>query len=70
MIKEETGSTFTEYLNQLRIERSKAYLYRRDLSISEVACLTGFEDQSYFTRIFKQYVGVPPGQYRTLSQWA
>ena len=29
-----------------------------------VACAVGFEDQSYFTRIFKRQVGVPPGKYR------
>ena len=64
IIKEETGCTFTEYLNQLRIERSKTYLYRSDLTLAQIASRTGFEDQSYFTRIFKRYVGIPPGRFR------
>ncbi len=33
-------------------------------SIADIANLTGFEDQSYFSRIFKQIVGVSPGKYR------
>lgn len=64
ILKEELGYTFTEYTNWLRIERSKLYLYRSDMSLSEIACAVGFDDQSYFTRIFKRQVGVPPGKYR------
>lgn len=34
------------------------------LSVWRTVCAVGFEDQSYFTRIFKRQVGVPPGKYR------
>ncbi len=64
ILKEELGCTFTEYTNRLRIERSKTYLRHQTLSLSEIAYKTGFDDQSYFTRIFKRYVGMPPGKYR------
>ena len=64
ILKEELGCTFTEYTNRLRIERSKMYLHRSDMSLSEIACAVGFDDQSYFTRIFKRQVGIPPGKYR------
>lgn len=64
ILKEELGCTFTEYTNRLRIERSKLYLQRSKMSLSEIACAVGFDDQSYFTRIFKRQVGVPPGKYR------
>lgn len=65
ILKEELGYTFTEYVNLLRVERSKAYLCEGALSIAEIAYALGFDDQSYFTRIFKRHVGVSPGKYRT-----
>lgn len=65
ILKEELGCTFTEYVNRLRVERSKLYLHRSNMSLSEIAHLVGFDDQSYFTRIFKRQVGIPPGKYRT-----
>lgn len=64
ILKEELGCTFTEYANRLRIERSKTYLHRSAMPLSEIACAVGFDDQSYFTRIFKRVVGMPPGKYR------
>lgn len=64
ILKEELGCTFTEYTNKLRIEKSKLYLHCEDMSLSEIACAVGFDDQSYFTRVFRRQVGVPPGKYR------
>lgn len=64
IIKDELGCTFTEYVNRLRIERSKALLRSTGISIAEVACSVGFDDQSYFTRIFKKQTGMAPGKYR------
>lgn len=64
ILKEELGCTFTEYTNRLRVEKSKLYLHCGDMSLSEIACAVGFDDQSYFTRVFRRQVGVPPGKYR------
>lgn len=64
IIKNELGSTFTEYVNQLRIDRSKTLLYKSELSIAEISALVGFEDQSYFTRIFRRLTGISPQKYR------
>ncbi len=50
------------YLTQVRVARSKALL-AAGLPIAEVAALTGFVDQSHFSRHFKRTVGVAPGQY-------
>ena len=65
ILKEEMGCTFTEYANRLRIERSKLYLHRSNMPLSEIAYAVGFDDQSYFTKIFKREVGMPPGKYRS-----
>ena len=64
IIKEELGCTFTEYVNQLRMERGKLLLTSTDLSIAEIACAVGFGEQSYFNRIFKKQTGISPGSYR------
>ena len=64
IIKDELGCTFTEYVNRLRIERSKTLLRGTNMPISEIACAVGFDDQSYFTRIFKKQTGMAPGKYR------
>lgn len=64
ILKNELGCTFTEYVNRLRIERSKTLLLSSKLAIAEIAAETGFEDQSYFTRIFKKQTGMSPKKFR------
>ncbi len=64
IIKEELNCTFTEYVNRLRIDRSKYLLRNTDVPIAEIASAVGFGDQSYFTRIFKRQTGIAPGKYR------
>jgi len=62
--KQATGSSFKEYVNMIRVEESKRLLLNTDYSIMDIALSTGFEDQSYFTKIFKKYTGLTPRQYR------
>lgn len=64
ILKDELGYTFTEYVNHLRVERAKLYLSDSTMSIADIAYAVGFDDQSYFTRIFKKLTNVSPGQYR------
>lgn len=64
ILKDELGYTFTEYVNHLRVERAKLYLRDSTMSIADIAYAVGFDDQSYFTRIFKRLTNVSPGQYR------
>lgn len=52
-----------DYLNYYRIERACYLLLTTGLSITEVAYNTGFNDLSYFIKIFKRYKGVTPKQY-------
>ena len=64
LFKQCSGSTFKEFLNYTRIEESKKYLINTNYSIIDIAIATGFEDQSYFTKVFKKYTGMTPRQYR------
>lgn len=64
LFKQSTGSSFKEYLNLVRIEESKRLLANTDYSIIDIALAVGFEDQSYFSKVFKKYTGLTPKQYR------
>lgn len=64
LFKSETGMTFSEYLNYVRVEESKKYLFDLEYNISEIATMVGFSDQSYYTKVFKKREGISPGQYR------
>ncbi|MDL2229118.1 helix-turn-helix domain-containing protein [Treponema sp. OttesenSCG-928-L16] len=64
IFKEEMGENLSTYLNRLRVERAGHMLTETDLSLSEIAGHCGFEDQSWFSKIFKNYTGVSPGKYR------
>jgi YesN/AraC family two-component response regulator len=68
IFKKEVGSNFNEYLNQLRIEKSKTLLSQRGSRIADVIGLVGFEDQSYFTKVFKKVAGVSPKHFRKSAE--
>jgi AraC-like DNA-binding protein len=56
--------SFGEYLRKLRIEKAIDYLKMPGYSLTKIAYLTGFSDQSHFTRIFKKHTGMNPSVYR------
>ena len=62
--KEHTGLTVKEYTHRLRIDSAKEKLYSTDLKISEIAGMVGFNNVTYFNRIFMREVSVTPAQYR------
>jgi AraC-like DNA-binding protein len=64
VFSEEMGKTLTEYIQDARIDYSKELLRGSTLSIAQVASLSGFSDQSYFTKIFTKLCGVSPAQFR------
>ena len=64
IFKEEMGENLSTYLNRLRIERTLTLLTETGKSLSEIAKLCGFEDQSWFSKIFKSFTGMSPGKFR------
>lgn len=62
--KDQTGITFVNYLNRLRIQAAKELLADPNIVIKDVAARVGFENINTFFRVFKQFEGVTPGQYR------
>jgi len=59
-----TGSSPHSYLLKVRINRAAAELHKADRQITEIAFEAGFNDSSYFTRQFKQHMGITPLEYR------
>lgn len=67
-VKDETGLTFSKYIQQLRLEKVKRDLVETSLPIKEVIRNCGYYDVSNYTRKFRQSVGVTPGQYREMNR--
>lgn len=61
------GTTPLQYLRTVRMQAAKQLLLNPYCNISEVAAACGFEDMHYFTRVFKKFYGVPPGEFRNNS---
>lgn len=59
---------FGDYVRKLRIEKAIALIQNSTYTLTEIAYITGFSDQSHFTRIFKQSTGKNPSSYRKNSQ--
>ncbi|MFP3042579.1 helix-turn-helix domain-containing protein [Treponema primitia] len=64
IFKEEMGKNLSSYLNHLRVEKAGHMLMETDLTLNEIALSCGFEDQSWFSKIFKSFIGISPGKYR------
>lgn len=64
VFKEEMQTNFVSYVNNLRVETAKKYLLDSSVPLLEVAGMVGFEEQSYFTKVFKKITGITPGRYR------
>ena len=62
--KQETGCSFIQYVTMIRMDRAKELLINTDMQIREIVAGIGYIDVANFTRKFKSYEGVTPGQYR------
>jgi two-component system response regulator YesN len=64
LFKKEMGIKFSDYLNKIRIDKSKQLLVHSQYSILDIALMVGFEDQSYYSKVFKKMTGDTPREYR------
>jgi len=62
--KKVTGQTFGEYLKQVKLEKARLLILRTDDSITLTAEKCGFRDYRYFSRVFREYTGLLPNEYR------
>lgn len=63
-IKNRTGKTYTEHLQEKRLSQAAFLLKNTDLSVEEIALAVGYENKSYFHRIFNEKYKVSPKKYR------
>ncbi len=64
MFKKELNTTPTIYITQKKMERAQIKLITENVSISELAYQLGFDNLTYFTKVFKKFVGTTPQDYR------
>ncbi len=62
--KDLTGVGFKDYVTARRLQYACRLLEETDKPVTEVACLSGFENATYFTTVFKSEFGIPPSKYR------
>jgi AraC-like DNA-binding protein/ActR/RegA family two-component response regulator len=66
--KKEHGFTFRDFVLRVRIERAAELMKYSSASVTEAAFVVGFNDLSYFARMFRRQLGVSPSHYRTESE--
>jgi transcriptional regulator GlxA family with amidase domain len=66
--KAATGTTLIEHLQDIRIEHAKQLLESGRRPIDEISGDAGYEDASFFRRLFKRRTGLSPSQYRRMFQ--
>lgn len=64
VFKNETGQTFVNYLNNYKIEKSKELLANTNASLLDIALSVGFNNQSYYSTVFKKITNQSPIKYR------
>ena len=66
--KTATGTTLIDYLQNLRVEEAKRLLETGQIAVDEISVEVGYEDPSFFRRLFKRRTGLTPSQYRRMFQ--
>jgi two-component system response regulator YesN len=64
LFKQEKGYNFVDFLTQVRIDKAKKLLQNPDYTAVRIAAEVGYQDASYFSRVFRQATGMTPNQYR------
>jgi two-component system response regulator YesN len=64
LFRAKVGQSLTNYIKNARLLRAKTLLETTDIPISEIARMTGYNDQTYFSKVFKRVFGIPPKKYQ------
>ena len=67
--KQETGETLTDFILKEKTEEAKRLLRYTDKTSAAIGAYLGFSSQSYFSHVFKKYVGCAPGEWRKLQDY-
>ena len=67
-IKKTTGTTITSYRNSMRLLTAKKMLINTDDSITKISYECGFDNSSYFSKLFKRSEKISPKEYRKFNK--
>jgi two-component system response regulator YesN len=62
--KKKTGQNFIDYVNSVKIAKAKQFLLKPEHKAKEVALMVGYDDYSYFSKVFRKITGTTPAEYR------
>lgn len=65
LFKKETGKTYSQVLNEIRVEKSLELLINTNMTILEIALSVGYNNQNYYNMAFKRIMGTTPFKYRS-----
>lgn len=65
LFKKNLGTTIFRVLESIRVENAKKLIKTTSLTLEQISVSVGYNDASYFSKIFKKRTGVPPSQYRS-----
>lgn len=64
LFKKGCGYGFREYLSKVRVDRAKELLEKTNMGVTEISQATGFDSQSYFSKVFRLRTGLSPSEFR------
>lgn len=64
LFKKQTGRNFTDYVTEIRMIRAMEYLRQPQYKVYEIGSIVGYKSAKYFFKLFKQYAGCTPSEYR------
>jgi len=64
IFKKEIGENFVNYINRLRCERAAELIATTDMLFTDIMTKCGINDRSWFSKVFKHYMGIVPSKYR------
>lgn len=65
LFRQETGENVMLYIAKTRIRRAQEYMKEEGRNLTEIAFLTGYDDYTYFNRVFRKMTGMSPREYKT-----
>ena len=68
IVKQETGKSLLDLINNARIEKAKVLLRETSMYIKEIAEDVGYNNVQSLTRFFKKYEGITPGEFREIKE--
>lgn len=63
LYKKETGENFIEFVIRMKMEKAKVLIGESDKTVEKIALMLGYDNKSYFIKLFKQHFGVPPSRF-------